>query len=73
MPQLPVLSGAETVKVLQRLGFSPVRQKGSHVVLRRNDRGCVVPMHKELAVGTLRGALKQAGISTDDFLTAYQQ
>jgi len=68
MPSLPHLSGAETVRVLQRLGFVTVRQRGSHIVMRRGSTGCVVPNHRELKIGTLAGVLKQAGITTDEFL-----
>ena len=68
MPKLPVVSGAETIRILERLGFTVVRQRGSHVVLRRDSVGCVVPKHKELKTGTLSGVLKQAGISTDEFI-----
>ena len=46
MPSLPVVSGAETVRALQRLGFVVVRQRGSHIVLRRASQGCVVPTVK---------------------------
>jgi len=45
-----------------------MRQKGSHVVLRRGSTGCVVPLHGELKIGTLNGILKQAGVSADEFL-----
>jgi predicted RNA binding protein YcfA (HicA-like mRNA interferase family) len=38
--------------------------------MRRNDRGCVVPLHHELKVGTLHGILKQAGVDLDEFLKA---
>lgn len=66
MPRLPRVSGAAAIRALERLGFTQVRQRGSHVVLRRDGRdrisGCVVPLHAELAIGTLRGILKQAGI-----------
>jgi predicted RNA binding protein YcfA (HicA-like mRNA interferase family) len=44
-----------------------VRQRGSHVVMRRGERGCVVPVHRELAIGTLRSILRQAGVSADEF------
>jgi predicted RNA binding protein YcfA (HicA-like mRNA interferase family) len=67
VPKLPRMSGAECVAALERLGFVAVRQRGSHVVMRRDDRGCVVPLHRELKVGTLRGILKQAGIAPDQF------
>lgn len=70
MPKLPVISGMETIKALQKLGFSVVRQRGSHVVLRKGASGCVVPNHHELKTGTLAGILKQAGISPDDFIAA---
>lgn len=68
MPKLPRLSGAEVIAALARLGFEQVRQRGSHVVLRRAEKGCVVPLHKELATGTLRGVLRQAGISIEEFM-----
>jgi len=72
--KLPRMSGTEAIRVLKRLGFSQVRQRGSHVVLRKSTSegsfGCVVPVHKELALGTLRGILKQAGISPEDFAEA---
>jgi len=58
-----MVSGAEAVKALQRLGFQIDRQRGSHVVMKRvtldGARGCVIPMHREVAVGTLRAALKR--------------
>jgi predicted RNA binding protein YcfA (HicA-like mRNA interferase family) len=69
-PSLPHVSGAETVRVLERLGFTVVRQKGSHVMLRRGATGCVVPLHRELKTGTLSGVLKQAGVSAEEFLGA---
>lgn len=70
MPKLPVVSGAEVVRALQRLGFVVVRQRGSHIVMRRGSSGCVVPNHAELKTGTLSGVLKQAGISSDEFIAA---
>ncbi len=72
MPELPLISGREAVKVFGKLGFFPVRQRGSHVVLRRGERGCVLPMHKEIAPGTLRSAIRQAGLSVEDFLAAHK-
>ncbi len=71
MPKLPVLSGAEVVRTLERLGFVIARQRGSHIVLRRGEMGCVVPNHRELKVGTLVGLLKQAGVSPDEFIAAF--
>ena len=62
------LSGDEAIRALERLGFAQVRQRGSHVVLRRGNAGCVIPRHPVLAFGTLRGALKQAGVTMDELL-----
>jgi predicted RNA binding protein YcfA (HicA-like mRNA interferase family) len=62
-PSLPRISGAEAVRALQKLGFIVLRQKGSHVILRRESMGCVVPQHRELKIGTLSGVLKQAGVT----------
>lgn len=72
MPKLPRMSGQEALKVLQKLGFQQVRQRGSHAVLKRDTPegpvGCSLPMHKELAVGTLSGVLKQGKVTLDEFL-----
>jgi predicted RNA binding protein YcfA (HicA-like mRNA interferase family) len=72
MPRLRRLSGRETIRALEKLGFAQVRQRGSHVVLKKQTSegavGCVVPLHRELAVGTLRGILKQAGVTPDEFM-----
>jgi predicted RNA binding protein YcfA (HicA-like mRNA interferase family) len=70
MPKLPIVSGTEVVRALERLGFVVARQRGSHIVMRRGSMGCVVPNHRELKVGTLAGLLKQAGVSTEEFVEA---
>lgn len=57
MPKLRRISGEDAIRALERLGFVPVRQRGSHVVLKKQTPegavGCVVPLHRELAIGTL--------------------
>jgi len=72
MPKLHRVSGHEAIRALERLGFVQVRQRGSHVVLKKttavSEIGCVVPLHAEIAVGTLHGILKQAQITPDEFL-----
>ena len=68
MPKLPRISGSEAIRALQKLGFEKARQSGSHVIMRREGKGCVVPMHAELKVGTLAGLLRQAEISVEDFI-----
>lgn len=72
MPNLPHLSGREVIRALEMLGFIQARQRGSHVVMKKSTTegsvGCVVPMHKEVAIGTLHSILKQARVSTEEFL-----
>ena len=70
MPSLPSVSGSEAVHALQRLGFVIVRQRGSHIVVRKGSQGCVVPNHHQIKIGTLAGLLKQGGVSIDDFINA---
>jgi predicted RNA binding protein YcfA (HicA-like mRNA interferase family) len=67
MAKLPCLSGQKVARALERLGFERRRQRGSHLVMRRAGAVCVVPMHREVDQGTLRGVLRQAGISEDKF------
>ena len=73
MPKLPNLSGAEIQRALERLGFQKMRQSGSHVVMKRESKGCVVPMHGEVKIGTLAGLLRQAEVSPDAFLLALRK
>jgi predicted RNA binding protein YcfA (HicA-like mRNA interferase family) len=72
MPSLRQVSGQEAIRALERLGFVQARQRGSHVVLKKvipeGVVGCVVPLHTKLAIGTLRGVLKQADVSPDEFM-----
>ena len=70
MPKLPHVSGAAVVRALERMGFQKLRQSGSHVIMRRGSKGCVVPMHSEVKVGTLAGILRQADVSPDEFIAA---
>jgi predicted RNA binding protein YcfA (HicA-like mRNA interferase family) len=62
------VNGAEAARALLRLGFIEKRQSGSHLILRRESRTVVVPQHKPLKPGTLKGILEQAGISLEQFL-----
>ncbi|PSB27566.1 type II toxin-antitoxin system HicA family toxin [Stenomitos frigidus] len=72
MPKLPRISSREAIRALERLGFDQVRQTGSHVVMKKETEegeiGCVVPMHRELKVGTLSGILKQAQVTVEEFI-----
>jgi predicted RNA binding protein YcfA (HicA-like mRNA interferase family) len=66
--RLPVLSGAQVVKVLERAGFTQVRTKGSHVIMRNADtgRGVTVPLHATVKRGTLAAILRQVGLDADE-------
>ncbi len=70
MNKLPVISGAECVKALEKIGFFVDRQRGSHIMLvREAPRATVsVPDHKELDRGTLRAIIRQVGLSVDEFV-----
>jgi predicted RNA binding protein YcfA (HicA-like mRNA interferase family) len=62
-PALPVVGSAEVIAALAKAGFVQVSQRGSHVKLRSGGRTVIVPMHRELAAGTLRSVLRQAGLT----------
>ena len=72
MPKLPVLSGKELIAILKKSGFSVIRQKGSHVSLQKIESKItyrtIVPMHKEIAKGTLLDILKQTGLTKEELL-----
>ena len=67
--RLPVVSGAQVVAALTKLGWVAVRQRGSHVRLKHPGRSValVVPLHRELKRGTLSGILRDADVDRDDF------
>jgi len=64
-------SGKQIVKVLKRAGFYVVSQKGSHLKMRGIYKGklqtVIIPMHKEVALGTFRSILKQADMNSEEF------
>jgi len=72
LSKLPVVSGREIVKLLTKIGFAIVGREGSHVRLKRK-RGrevliVIVPMHSEIAKGTLKSILRQANMTVDDLV-----
>ena len=73
MPKLPHLSGGEIERALERRGFQRVRQSGSHVVMKRDTRGCVIPMHGQVKIGTLAGLLRQAEVAPEEFILALRK
>ena len=70
MSKLPQVSGRQCIKALVAIGFRVRRQKGSHLTLTRDEpfAQVVVPDHRELAPGTLRTIIRQAGLSIEDFI-----
>ena len=62
------ISGKELAAVAVRLGFEARRQKGSHLILRKDDKLLVIPLHKSIKKGTLLHILKMMGISKEDLL-----
>jgi predicted RNA binding protein YcfA (HicA-like mRNA interferase family) len=73
LPKLKKISGKECVKILcNKFGFNIVRQKGSHIILKKETSkgkvGTVVPNHKELKIGTLKGVLELAEIKEEEFI-----
>lgn len=66
----PILSSKKIVQVLVELGFYKVGQKGSHAKYKNEitNRICIIPMHYEVARGTLKGILEQADIELEEFL-----
>jgi predicted RNA binding protein YcfA (HicA-like mRNA interferase family) len=68
--KLPIISGLECVKALEKIGFVVDRQRGSHIIMVREEPRTTisVPDHKELDRGTLRGIIRQAGLSVDEFI-----
>jgi predicted RNA binding protein YcfA (HicA-like mRNA interferase family) len=70
MPQVPILSGREVVKVFEKFGWEKVRQKGSHIILVKQGQYTTlsVPDHKEIARGTLRALIRLSGITITEFI-----
>lgn len=70
MPKLPIASGTDVIRALERSGFAVLRQRGSHVSLGKRDPTVVVtvPLHDEIARGTLRAIIRQSGLSVDEFV-----
>lgn len=67
--KLPLLAGRQVYAALRRLGFREIHRKGSHVKMEHPDgRRIVFPFHDEVDRYTLRGALRDAGISEEQFL-----
>ena len=68
MSKLPLLSWREVVKALNKAGFQTARQKGSHLILVKNDMVVPVPKHSEIKRGLLLEIMAEAGLTREEFL-----
>ena len=68
-PKPPLLSGREIVKAFKKLGYYPVGQRGSHIKIKNDttESTLIIPDHKEVDRWTLKGILKDAEISVEEF------
>jgi predicted RNA binding protein YcfA (HicA-like mRNA interferase family) len=62
------VNGEQAARALRRLGFADVRQTGSHRIMRKESRTVVVPMHRPIKPGTLKGMIDQAGLTVEEFV-----
>jgi predicted RNA binding protein YcfA (HicA-like mRNA interferase family) len=69
--KLPVVSGHQAVKAFRKIGYELDRQRGSHVLLRHRNppyRRLSIPQHEQLAKGTLRALIREAGLTVEEFI-----
>ncbi|MCD6195385.1 MAG: type II toxin-antitoxin system HicA family toxin [Staphylothermus sp.] len=66
--KLPVVSGKDTIRALEKIGYIVVKIKGSHAKLKRGERVVIVPLHDEISKGTLLSIIRQAGITKEQFI-----
>jgi predicted RNA binding protein YcfA (HicA-like mRNA interferase family) len=73
-PRLPAISGDELIRALAKFGYEAVRQKGSHVRLRHptdtKKLPVTVPLHDEIAFGTLRRILRDVGLTVEQLIAS---
>ena len=72
MPQVPLISGREAVRIFGQFGWEIARQRGSHIIMAKQGARATlsVPNHREVARGTLRSLIRAAGLTVDEFLEA---
>jgi predicted RNA binding protein YcfA (HicA-like mRNA interferase family) len=71
MPKLPALTGDVVIRVLEKVGFQKIRQKGSHVRMKHIDgRVATIPIHKgkTLGKGLLRKILRDAELTQEELI-----
>jgi predicted RNA binding protein YcfA (HicA-like mRNA interferase family) len=69
---IPVLSGREVVRVFESFGWQFARQSSSHIILVKQGETATlsVPDHREVAKGTLRSLIRNAGLTVNEFVAA---
>lgn len=72
MPVIPAMSGRKVVRVFEYFGWQVVRQRGSHIIMVKEDHIATlsIPNHKEVAKGTLRGLIRSANLTVAEFVAA---
>ncbi len=75
MPVVPLLRPQEVLKAFEKLGWEVARQKGSHIILTKENHVATlsIPKHNEVARGTLRTLISKAEITVEDFLSALRK
>jgi predicted RNA binding protein YcfA (HicA-like mRNA interferase family) len=68
LSKLPLLSWREVVKALTKAGFQVERQKGSHLILLKNELIVVVPKHEQIKKGLLLAIIEEAGLTRQEFM-----
>ena len=69
MPKIPIVSAKDTIKALEKIGFTIVSQRGSHIKLTKLSQTVVIPNHHTLKKGTLKkGILNPIGLSVAEFI-----
>lgn len=72
LSKLPLLSWHEVVKVLGKAGFKVVKQKGSHLILAKNEHVVPIPKHDEIKRGLLIEIIAEAGLTKEEFIKLLQ-
>lgn len=73
MTRLPIISGDDFVKVMQKIGYTWDHTEGSHMIILHPEKGRLsVPRHKELGPGLLRALIRDAGLTRDQFLDLFK-
>ena len=69
MPKIPIVSSIQVIKILVKFGYETDHQTGSHIILRHREthKRLTVPNHREIARGTLKAILEEAGLTIAEF------